>query len=264
MLRKAKSRKRREAEARNRAYAALKNHRKRIAELDAQMERDNARMKELLDLMADPDFYINEDASSDAVAEHALLKKRIFQAEEEWFVLPKNLRPKWSVRARCSFAHALRLWTRRALDRKLSYTERTDATPMTEPLNIVLVEPEIPQNTGNIARTCACLGARLHLVEPMGFRLTERNIKRRPDATIGTRLKSFAGRARARFSTLTRMTSCIFLQAMRRRHIPTCRMRRARILSSGERAGGLTKKSSHGTNLRACAFRCAMVSGASI
>ena len=49
---------------------------------------------------------------------------------------------------------------------------------MTEPLNIVLIEPEIPQNTGNIARTCACLGARLHLVEPMGFRLTERNIKR--------------------------------------------------------------------------------------
>ena len=38
-------------------------------------------------------------------------------------------------------------------------------------LNIVLVEPEIPQNTGNIARTCACVGARLHLVEPMGFRL---------------------------------------------------------------------------------------------
>lgn len=49
---------------------------------------------------------------------------------------------------------------------------------MVEPLNVVLIEPEIPQNTGNIARTCACLGARLHLVEPMGFRLTERNIKR--------------------------------------------------------------------------------------
>lgn len=47
-----------------------------------------------------------------------------------------------------------------------------------EALNIVLVEPEIPQNTGNIARTCACIGARLHLVEPMGFRLTDRNIKR--------------------------------------------------------------------------------------
>lgn len=45
-------------------------------------------------------------------------------------------------------------------------------------LNIVLVEPEIPQNTGNIARTCACVGGRLHLVEPMGFRATERNLKR--------------------------------------------------------------------------------------
>lgn len=45
-------------------------------------------------------------------------------------------------------------------------------------LNIVLFEPEIPQNTGNIARTCACVGARLHLVEPIGFRLTERNLGR--------------------------------------------------------------------------------------
>ena len=45
-------------------------------------------------------------------------------------------------------------------------------------LNVVLVEPEIPQNTGNIARTCACTGAMLHLVEPMGFRLTQRNIAR--------------------------------------------------------------------------------------
>ena len=45
-------------------------------------------------------------------------------------------------------------------------------------LNIVLVEPEIPQNTGNIARTCACVGARLHLIEPMGFRPTQRNLQR--------------------------------------------------------------------------------------
>lgn len=45
-------------------------------------------------------------------------------------------------------------------------------------LNIVLIEPEIPQNTGNIARTCACIGARLHLVEPMGFRLTSKNLSR--------------------------------------------------------------------------------------
>lgn len=49
---------------------------------------------------------------------------------------------------------------------------------MSEPLSIVLVEPEIPQNTGNVARTCACTGARLHLVEPMGFRLTQKNLAR--------------------------------------------------------------------------------------
>lgn len=45
-------------------------------------------------------------------------------------------------------------------------------------LNIVLVEPEIPQNTGNIARTCAATGARLHLVEPMGFKVDDRKLKR--------------------------------------------------------------------------------------
>ena len=41
-------------------------------------------------------------------------------------------------------------------------------------LNIVLVEPEIPQNTGNIARTCAITGSKLHLVYPLGFRLDDR------------------------------------------------------------------------------------------
>lgn len=45
-------------------------------------------------------------------------------------------------------------------------------------LNIVLVEPEIPQNTGNIARTCAATGARLHLVGPMGFRIDDAKLKR--------------------------------------------------------------------------------------
>ncbi|MHC1695581.1 MAG: tRNA (cytidine(34)-2'-O)-methyltransferase [Eubacteriales bacterium] len=46
------------------------------------------------------------------------------------------------------------------------------------PFNIVLVEPEIPQNTGNIARTCAATGATLHLVEPLGFTITDRALKR--------------------------------------------------------------------------------------
>lgn len=45
-------------------------------------------------------------------------------------------------------------------------------------LSIVLVEPEIPQNAGNVARTCACVGAQLHLVEPMGFRLTSKQLGR--------------------------------------------------------------------------------------
>ena len=46
------------------------------------------------------------------------------------------------------------------------------------PLNIVLHEPEIPANTGNIGRTCVATGARLHLIEPLGFRLSEKAIKR--------------------------------------------------------------------------------------
>lgn len=45
-------------------------------------------------------------------------------------------------------------------------------------LNIVLFEPEIPANTGNIGRTCVATGTRLHLIEPLGFRLTEKNLKR--------------------------------------------------------------------------------------
>lgn len=45
-------------------------------------------------------------------------------------------------------------------------------------LNIVLVEPEIPQNTGNIARTCAATGSRLHLVRPLGFEIDDRKLKR--------------------------------------------------------------------------------------
>ena len=88
---KTKEQKRREAEARNRAYAALKGHRKRIAELDTLLEKDNARMAELLEMLADPDFYINESASTDAIAEHARLKQRIAAQEEEWFLLTEEL-----------------------------------------------------------------------------------------------------------------------------------------------------------------------------
>ena len=45
-------------------------------------------------------------------------------------------------------------------------------------IDIILHEPEIPMNTGNIARTCACTGARLHLIEPLGFDISDKAVKR--------------------------------------------------------------------------------------
>ncbi len=45
-------------------------------------------------------------------------------------------------------------------------------------LHVVLHEPEIPQNTGNIARTCAAVGASLHLIEPLGFKIDEKSVRR--------------------------------------------------------------------------------------
>ena len=45
-------------------------------------------------------------------------------------------------------------------------------------LNIVLVEPEIPSNTGNISRTCSVIGAALHLVHPLGFDISEKQVRR--------------------------------------------------------------------------------------
>ena len=65
--------------------------RKRIAALDAQLAADNARMEELLALMADPSFYMKEEGTADAIAEHAQLKKRIEQAAAEWFYLNEQL-----------------------------------------------------------------------------------------------------------------------------------------------------------------------------
>ena len=88
---KSKEQKRREAQARNRAYAALKEHRKRIAELDKLLERDNKRMEEIMAILADPSFYTNEDGTTDVISEHALLKKRIAEEEDEWFTLSEEL-----------------------------------------------------------------------------------------------------------------------------------------------------------------------------
>ena len=58
-------------------------------------------------------------------------------------------------------------------DRLVAFDAVRDA-----PLHIVLVEPEIPPNTGNVARLCAATGCALHLVEPLGFTITDRELKR--------------------------------------------------------------------------------------
>ena len=88
---KTKEQKRREAQARNRVYAALKKQRKRVQELEVLIEKETARMDEILALLADPGFYTNEDASSDVIAEHAELKKTLSAHEEEWMLLSEEI-----------------------------------------------------------------------------------------------------------------------------------------------------------------------------
>ena len=88
---KTKEQKRLEAQARNRVYAALKTQRKRVAELDKLIERESKRMDEILALLADPDFYMNEDASSDVIAEHVQLKASLAAHEEEWIMLSEEI-----------------------------------------------------------------------------------------------------------------------------------------------------------------------------
>lgn len=68
-------------------------------------------------------------------------------------------------------------------------------------MNIVLYEPEIPLNTGNIGRTCVATGTRLHLIEPLGFRLSAKEIKRAGldywphlDVTVYSDYQDFLGR----------------------------------------------------------------------
>lgn len=61
---------------------------------------------------------------------------------------------------------------------KLNYLHKNGRKNMIKKLNIVLVEPEIPPNTGNIARLCAAIGADLHLVKPLGFSIDDKHLKR--------------------------------------------------------------------------------------
>lgn len=78
-------------------------------------------------------------------------------------------------------------------------------------INIVLFEPEIPQNTGNIMRTCAGTGAKLHLIKPFGFKLDDKNIKRSGvnyiehcDYTIYENIEDFFNKNTGTYYFLTR------------------------------------------------------------
>ncbi len=89
--RKTKEQKRVEAEARQRKSSATKDIKRRIQGLEQQMEQDNARMEEILALMADPDLYIKEDAATDIFKEHGELKARIEENEALWLALTEEM-----------------------------------------------------------------------------------------------------------------------------------------------------------------------------
>lgn len=79
------------------------------------------------------------------------------------------------------------------------------------PINIVLYSPEIPQNTGNIMRTCAATNAKLHLIEPLGFKMDEKYVKRssannieKVEYTIYKDWKDFTNKNKGEFVFLTR------------------------------------------------------------
>lgn len=62
--------------------------------------------------------------------------------------------------------------------KNITVSSSNDSPDSKVSINVVLFEPEIPQNTGNIARTCAAVGAKLHLIEPLGFSLESKYLKR--------------------------------------------------------------------------------------
>ena len=86
-------------------------------------------------------------------------------------------------------------------------------------LNIVLVEPQIPQNTGNISRTCAVTGARLHMIRPFGFEITDASLKRAGldywnelDVTYYDDINDFFGKNNGEFCYFTTKGENIYSQ----------------------------------------------------
>ncbi len=89
--RKTKEQKRAEAEARQKKSQATKDVKRKLEALEKRMERDGARMEEILGLMADPDFYIKEDAATDVIKEHGELKARMEADEAAWLDLSEEM-----------------------------------------------------------------------------------------------------------------------------------------------------------------------------
>ena len=127
-------------------------------------------------------------------------------------------------------------------------------------INIVLVEPQIPQNTGNVARTCAVTGARLHLVGPMGFTPDDKKLKRagldywsQLDITYYQDLSEFRAANRGPY---------FFCTSKGTHPTPMFRTPTARISSSGGRTPGCRRNCWPPTRRSACASRCAGASDA--
>lgn len=89
--RKTKEQKRAEALARQRKSNATKDIKRKLSVLEERMERDSARMEEILGLMSDPDFYIKEDAATDIIKEHGELKARMEDDEAAWLELADEM-----------------------------------------------------------------------------------------------------------------------------------------------------------------------------
>jgi ATP-binding cassette subfamily F protein 3 len=89
--RKTREQRRTEAEARNRAYRVLKDDRKRLVELERQLDADNARYDKLVELMADEKLYQDKEAFDTTLTEYHALRKRIPRLEEEWFEITQRI-----------------------------------------------------------------------------------------------------------------------------------------------------------------------------